>query len=83
MAGVLVQARAVMSDERVAAAGVSTLRDQSPATGRDWQRIGLSRRRLRRCWNCGWPGHFATVCPQAGNDMGCSCQRQRPLPEIS
>lgn len=71
---VLARARAVLTDERVAA-GAATSRAHDPATTRD-QSSSPSRdksrgtRRLRRCWNCGQPGHLAAVCPRTGNDAG-------------
>lgn len=69
---VLVRACVVLTDECVAAAGISTSREQSSASARDrWQTQapgGL--RRVRRCWTCGKPGHFAAACSQQGSDVG-------------
>lgn len=68
LVSIVARARAVLSDERVAAAGMSAVRDgdQSSTQGRNLLRT----RRLRRCWTCGQPGHFAAVCPQTENNIG-------------
>ena len=77
---VLARARAVLSDERVAAAGISTSRDQLSAPVRDqmWAQLPGRARRLRRCWTCGQPGHFAAACPQMGNDVGGAASAPTP-----
>ena len=78
LTGVLARARAVLTDERVGAGAATsraddpTPRDQSSSSSRDKLHEQQSRgtRRLRRCWNCGQPGHLAAACPRTGNDAG-------------
>lgn len=79
LTSVLARARAVLTDERVGAGAATsradyptTLRDQSSPPSRDKlpERQSMGTRRLRRCWNCGQPGHLAAACPRTGNDAG-------------
>ena len=60
LSSVLARARAVLSDERVAAAGAPTSRVQ-PLRGQQ---------RPQRCWTCGKPGHLAAVCQSSGSYVG-------------
>lgn len=76
LVSVLARARAVLSDESVAAgvaagAVVTQARGQ-PTTAREQLHEQQVRapRRTRRCWNCGRPGHLAAACPWTGNDVG-------------
>ena len=79
LASVLARARAVLSDERVAAAAAAAAAGPAPlAPALSRQRLsaqeGPSRRasRPRRCWACGDIGHMSFSCPRraAGNDGG-------------
>ena len=79
LVSVLARARAVLTDERVAAGAVSsqahdpaTPKDRKPSPSRDRLHEQQLRgtRRLRRCWDCGQPGHLAATCPRTGNGVG-------------
>ena len=70
--GVLSRARAVLSDECVAAAAAAVVpRGNGPRAPRTGQ-PGPPRRRGPRCWTCGEVGHISTACPrrQPENDSG-------------
>ena len=78
LASVVARARAVLSDERVAAAAAAAARPAPLAPAPSRQQLsaqeGPSRRagRPRRCWSCGEIGHMSFSCPRrdAGNDRG-------------
>ena len=90
---VLARTRAILSDDRVAAAaaargGGNLARCQTDRGANNLAQCQDDRpsrgsrgrrQRERRCWTCGQPGHFAAACP--GNFPGSGVSAPAPAPE--
>lgn len=76
LAGVVARARAVLSDDRVAAGAAAA--PGEIATRRQSARAPR-RQRERRCWTCGKTGHYAAACP--GNGLGGGASAPVPAPD--
>lgn len=77
LVNVVARARAVLSDDRVAAAAAAaagvTVRGSNGSRPDPRGYEARSQRRSRRCWNCGDPGHLVAACPRrSGNAPGDS-----------
>ena len=78
LASILVRARAVLSDERVAVAAAVARED----TSRRAPNVRMVKRPPKRCWICSESDHIAATCPRraAGNAPGDGASAQAPSP---